>query len=283
MLGLSLLAALAVIPILAQSGGGYDLTWNTLDGGGVKCWGANMYGQLGSNSETFSPTPVDVDGLANGVTAIAAGETHTCALVSECGVKCWGDNVYGELGDGTRANGSVMPVNVIGLSGGVIAIAAGGLHTCALVGTGRPYCWGLDGVGELGIGTKVISFSTTPVDLVEAGPLTRNYPNGQPGSFITITGWNFPPDSQATLSINGQIITNSLSVYPTGSFLFFLDTDGAEQGLYVVTVGANPEATTSFVLAGSLPLRSQEGGGLTFTVPGGIAYRNFFYVPLAMR
>ena len=122
----------------------------------------------------------------------------------------------------------------------------------------------------------------TPVDVVENAPpsLTINYPDGQPGSFFTLTGWNYPPERQATLSINGQVITRLLRTNATGSFIFFLNTAGADTGSYDVTVSVNPSATTSFTLADGAPLRPQEGGGRTVTF---FQTDHFTYLPLVQK
>ena len=86
-------------------------------------------------------TPVDVSGLTSGVTAVAAGNDDSCALTSAGGVKCWGSNFRGQLGDGTTAD-RLVPTDVVGLTGGVKAIAAGSLFSCALTAAGGVECWG---------------------------------------------------------------------------------------------------------------------------------------------
>lgn len=133
------------------------------DTGGVKCWGFNHLGQLGNGTTMTSGTPVDVSGLASGVTAVAAGNWHTCALTQTGGVMCWGDNLYGALGDGTTVSRSRTPVDVSGLASGVAAIAAGGRFACAVTHAGGVKCWGDNGFGQLGDGTLILQ--RTPVDV----------------------------------------------------------------------------------------------------------------------
>ncbi len=81
-------------------------------------------------------------GLTGGVTAISAGVRHSCALTSAGGVKCWGVNYSGALGDGTNDR-HFGPVDVVGLSSGVTAVAAGYDRTCAAHRHGRRQVLGL--------------------------------------------------------------------------------------------------------------------------------------------
>ncbi len=118
---------------------------------GVSCWGSNSMGQLGNGTTTTSSTPVAVTGLSTGVLTISSGYQHSCALMSDSTVRCWGRNDTGQLGNNSMTNAS-SPVTVSGLSGAV-AISAGSYHTCAVLGSGSVQCWGNNANGSLGDGS----------------------------------------------------------------------------------------------------------------------------------
>lgn len=159
------LTAVGLAPLqnVTQIAVGWVHTCVLMTSGGVKCWGYNASGQLGDGTNGTRTSPVDVIGLNSGVNALAAGGYYTCALMTSGGVRCWGNNGYGQLGNGTTTDSST-PVAVVGLNSGVTALAAGGRHICALMTNGGVKCWGYNNDGQLGDGTTITR--TLPVDVV---------------------------------------------------------------------------------------------------------------------
>jgi len=127
-----------------------------LAGGSVTCWGSDTAGQMADGtlaSPDENPTPHVVAGVT-GAVSIAAGSAHTCALLANATVQCWGADSTGQIGDGTVGSPAFSAPNVVPGLTNVIAIAAGGGSTCAIVTGGAVKCWGSDDHGELGDGTN---------------------------------------------------------------------------------------------------------------------------------
>lgn len=125
-------------------------------GGAVKAWGANTHGQLGDGTTTYHPQPVEVSGLGSGVTAVSAGCWHVLALTSTGGVKAWGGNQSGELGDGTTTD-RWTPVDVPSLPSGVVKVMATNYFSLVLTASGGAKAWGYGGDGNLGNGANTWS------------------------------------------------------------------------------------------------------------------------------
>ena len=124
----------------------------------VQCWGRNQDGQLGNgNNTTDSGTPQPVSGLT-GVAALASGGYHTCALLTDGSVRCWGRNDRGQVGDGTTTS-RTTPVVVGGLTNAV-QLSGGLYHMCALLADGTVQCWGQNDSGQIG---NTMVFSSVPV------------------------------------------------------------------------------------------------------------------------
>jgi len=132
---------------------GFYHTCAVLHSGAMKCWGRNGDGQLGDGTRTDRRAPVYVAGLASAAQRAASGGYHTCALLDDDAVLCWGRNGDGQLGDGTTTD-SLSPTEVqLSTSPAPISVACGLQHTCALNEDGNVRCWGYNNKGQLGDGT----------------------------------------------------------------------------------------------------------------------------------
>jgi alpha-tubulin suppressor-like RCC1 family protein len=140
-----------------QVAAGDNHTCALLDNGSAMCWGAQAFGRLGNDNTTAASVtaPSAVHGLDN-ASYLSAGGGHTCALLDNDTVACWGANAAGQLGEGTNTDAG-LPQQVSSLSR-VTDISLGNTHSCAVT-DGEVWCWGANHQAQLGLGT-IISHNT---------------------------------------------------------------------------------------------------------------------------
>ena len=146
--------------------------------GAIKCWGKGNLGAIASgNTASLGMYPSDMGSnllpvdLGSGAVAVSvvAGADHSCAILDDGVVKCWGSNAYGQLGlgdlvnrgDGTGAMGNGLPAVSLGTGKTAVRLAAGSFHTCAILNDGSVKCWGLNSSGQLGINSNVTTVGAT--------------------------------------------------------------------------------------------------------------------------
>jgi alpha-tubulin suppressor-like RCC1 family protein len=137
----------------------------------VYAWGGNAYGQLGDGTFRERPVPVPIGGInVPGVLGIAVGGEFAMVLGTDGTLWTWGENNYGELGNGSTLIGNVtQPREVRGLESGIVQIAAGGLFALARQSDGSVWAWGQNGAGELGNGTTSGIQGANPVPVQVTG------------------------------------------------------------------------------------------------------------------
>ncbi len=156
---------------------GQGSSYAVLGNGTVWTWGDNSYGELGHGySGSLIPAPMQVSGLS-GVSQVAAGAAYALALTTNGAVYAWGNNAYGQLGDGTTTQRN-SPVLITGLSD-IVDITAGQYCSYALDSSGQVWVWGINSEGQLGFGT-----TNTVYTPVANGSLTA-------GIVGIAAGWNF--------------------------------------------------------------------------------------------
>jgi Regulator of chromosome condensation (RCC1) repeat len=163
--------------VASVSTGGEHACAVTIDGR-LFCWGMNEYGQIGDgmvNGAGDVLTPTEITSLGDQVAQVSAGFEHTCALMKDDSLNCWGHNVYGEIGDGTSQEMNISdaikptPVAISSLGADVAVIAAGGFYTCIIKKSdGSLWCWGDNTEGHLATGDT--NNQAVPTESTMAGP-----------------------------------------------------------------------------------------------------------------
>jgi len=160
-LGLSLFSDNAWADAISS---GYTHTCAILANGAVSCWGAGSSGQLGNGGtlEQYSPTSTSSLGINRMAVAISSGNYHTCAILDNGAVSCWGLNNQGQLGNGGNANSNNPSLtSSLGANRTAVAISSGSSHTCAILDNGAVSCWGNGLYGQLGNGGTLEQYSPT--------------------------------------------------------------------------------------------------------------------------
>ncbi|MFZ6026487.1 MAG: RCC1 repeat-containing protein [Chloroflexota bacterium] len=270
-----------------------DLQWGVTDmavgryhacamvDGGAKCWGFNASGQVGDRTTVNRWSPVDVSGLPDGVVAIRAGGLSTCALLSDGRVKCWGDNGFAQLGDETTFSRSV-PVDVLSLEASR-DVSLGMRHACALSVTGVVACWGANDFGQ--IGNNSLPFQLTPLQLPTwyLAQLATNFTGGQPDSYFTLSGIDYPPGVTVTIRVNAHVFTQTVTADATGAFTFQLHVPAGEEGYYAVqTQAAGYTAGLLLQVNAGEPLRPRLADEF-LEVPTGIVAPYAAFIPLIAK
>ena len=164
-----------------------------LEDGSLVCWGKNDHGQIGTGSNSpnkvLVPTLVNQDNWPSGRTVldVGTGDDHTCALLDNNSVYCWGRDNAAQLGSGdTSSNYNPSPTQLFGDNLSKIAIDSMGDHSCVLIENGSIYCWGRQSHGQIGDGTPygedIFVYSPSLVEthysfLTEANSLKRSKTN----------------------------------------------------------------------------------------------------------
>lgn len=129
-------------------------TCGLLHPGAVRCWGANDYGQVGSETGAQSVlAATTAAGLSQHVRDLSASHLHTCAVLQTGHVMCWGDNGYQQMVPQGSHELQGTPARVDSLPNRAVQVSAGGSHSCARLDTHGISCWGAGGDGQLGDGT----------------------------------------------------------------------------------------------------------------------------------
>jgi alpha-tubulin suppressor-like RCC1 family protein len=152
-------------PIAVTVGAGHSCALRA--SGAVECWGASERGQLGDGGTEDRAIAAAVVELPGRALAIDAGDDHTCALLDDGGIACWGANESGQLGDGSRDD-RAAPVRVL-LAEPADEVAAGGAMTCARERDGDVVCWGTDGFAAARAFPAVIEGVSRAIDIDVGG------------------------------------------------------------------------------------------------------------------
>lgn len=232
--------------------------------GGLRCWGANLNGQVGNGATADQLTPTEIFAAGSDVRQVVVdgAETsgYTCARIAD-GVRCWGRNISGELGDGTGTSSS-SPVEVFPPGSGVTQICSAPESVCAVVNEGVR-CWGSNAWGE--VGDPALVSHLLPFEVMPAGSgvtaASVSYTNGCAIVAGGLTCWGDNSCGQLGNGFVGEPL-GPTEIFPSGSGVTEVQVEDG-------TIEGNICAVVSSVLfcwgcndSGLLGLEDQSRGAL---------------------
>ena len=243
-------------PVISLSSGAAH-TCAVFVGGSMRCWGKNESGQLGNGSVALrvnSPVAV-LGGLT--ATTISSGEDHTCAILSNNSVQCWGANHLNQWSVSGVSTNSPTAVVVSNAWGAVSSISTGGRHSCVLTSTGTISCSGPNGNGELGDGstTKQGGFTkswTPPFSVIGSSQLGKYLVAGvtATNSLGSVTRYTMStaqitaiPTVVTEPAVSGTRVTGNLLTVSEGSWVAFPEADTSHQWFRCVNAVSSASAT----------------------------------------
>jgi alpha-tubulin suppressor-like RCC1 family protein len=171
------LATATAAPAFVQVTQGITHTCGVTPDNLAYCWGDNFFGELGDGTTTGRLLPHAVAGGLR-FRVVSAGSHFSCGLTTDDKAYCWGDNSSYALGDGGTESTRLKPVAVVG-GRRYRQLRTGGHHVCAVTFGNVVYCWGDNGVGQLGAVTEGLQQSNVPLQVVTGGPVfVRVFPGG---------------------------------------------------------------------------------------------------------
>ncbi len=227
-----------------------------LTGGSVRCWGLDHRGSLGvgfsgqslgsATSPMASVPAVDL-GTDRVAVEVSAGGQHTCVLLDDASVVCWGANSFGQLGVGDQVERGSTPDSMgdalvaVDLPAGVVSLSSGGEHTCAALVDGTLHCWGLNDFGQAHVIVDIMGWFAAGSDLETRSPVRV---------LDTRDGSAIGPDGELWLRIAGAAgLPNGMRAVAMN--LTATSTSGA--GGYVTVFPCGPRPVTSSLNFSSAP------------------------------
>ena len=134
----------------------------------IRCWGSDSKGQMADGYEREdNHSPSKIAQIEGSWTDISSGDVHSCGILEDSEIYCWGGGEFGQIGDGIRSDRFIPTQVVIEGDKKFVSVKSGDFHNCALTSEGEVWCWGWNGYGQIGNGDFEDAFFPSRVDLGE--------------------------------------------------------------------------------------------------------------------